>query len=52
MYIYVFESNLFYGQSRKIISSYPIPIDKLLELVNYDNNYAPKDKWELVKCYS
>jgi len=45
MHIYYFKSDLFKGQIRKIVSSFPIPIDLLFDIVNHDNDYPSEGKW-------
>lgn len=49
MYIYHFESILFQGQRRIIVTSFPVrDKSKLEELANEDNNYVYESGWKLV----
>jgi len=50
MYIYHFESILFTGQKKTIITSFPVRSKDLLEaLANEDNNYPREKGWVLLE---
>lgn len=49
MYIYHFESLLFLGQRRIIVTSFPVrDKSKLEQLANEDNDYEYEKGWKLV----
>lgn len=48
MFIYFFKSALFEGQTRKVISSWPIKPAILETMVNADNNYNDVNRWKLI----
>lgn len=51
MFIYILRSNLFLGQTRRVVSNFPLDIDKLYDMVNADNNYVDAQRWYLAEQY-
>lgn len=47
MFIYILESTLFLGQYRRVILSFPLPVEDVEKMANYDNNYAPEKQWRV-----
>lgn len=53
MFIYIFKCDLFKGQTRKIVSNFPINIDVLYDMVNADKLFPSQirneQKWYLAE---
>lgn len=49
MYIYILCSELFKGQSKKVITSFSVSKEAVEKIANQDNNYPENAKWIVVE---